>query len=224
LITLVKADCIDILRQMPDRSVDAIVTDPPFGIGFQYAKGKETCSNASDYWAWFEPFFKEMVRVTTPGGLLAVWQTQLYFKNFWGWYGDDIHIYAACKNFVQLRKTPVNYAYDPVILKYLPGAVPNRPEKPKRNTDFFVSNTAALVSQTKRLERQHPCPRPLDVVSQIVENFTKAGSLVFDPFMGSGTTGLACKQAGRDFLGIERDQGYFDLAMRRISEGAKLAA
>jgi site-specific DNA-methyltransferase (adenine-specific) len=202
------------MRSIPDKSVDAVITDPPFGIGFKYNNHKDQ-SNPEDYWTFFSPFYEQILRVTKDGGFICIWQTNKYFKHFWTWYGDDIRIYAGCKNFVQLRKTPINYGYDPIVMFYK-GTPEIRPLKPKRNIDFFVANTAKFVTEKNSLARQHPCPRPIDQVTQIVENFSLG--TVCDPFMGSGTTGVACKNLGRDFIGFEKDPTYFEIAKKRIEE------
>jgi adenine-specific DNA-methyltransferase len=213
--TLHHGDCLDILPTLAPASVDAVICDPPFGIGFKYTS-RETFNDPVHYWQWLEPIYREMERIVKPGGLIAIWQTQLNFKYFWDWFGDDIHIYCAAKNFVQLRKTPINYGYDPVIMRYVSGN-PLRPIKPKRNIDFFVANTAAMVSKPDRIERQHPCPRPIDQVMEIVDSFSLPGGLVVDPFMGSGTTGAACGDLNRSFIGIEKDAAYFTLGSDRIA-------
>ena len=210
-------DCSEILRSILDESVDALVTDPPFGIGYNYESGREIANTPESYWKWLFPIYTDALRTVKPGGFVAIWQTAPYMKHFWSWYGDDIHIYAACKNFVQLRKTPINYAYDPVVMLYKPGAEPLRPPSPPRNVDFFVSNTASLVSNTSRPERQHPAPRPVDVVQEIVSNFTSPNAIVLDPFMGSGTAGVACASTGRSFIGIEIEPKYFSIAESRIA-------
>jgi len=204
------------MKGMADASVDAVITDPPFGIGFEYASGYEQHRTPDAYWAWLSPRYSEMLRVVRPGGFVAVWQTALYARHFWDWFGDDIHIYAAAKNFVQLRKTPINYGWDPVVMQYKSGAVALRPEKPKRSIDFFVANVAATVSKP-HLRPAHPCPRPLDQTREIVANFSLPGGIVLDPFAGSGTTGLACVETGRSFIGIESDDTYAALATTRIN-------
>jgi len=61
------------------------------------------------------PCINESIRILKPGGFVAVWQAAAYLKYAWKWFGNDIHIYAGCKNFVQLRKTSINYAFDPII-------------------------------------------------------------------------------------------------------------
>ena len=149
------------------------------------------------------------------GAFHAVWQTQLYFPFFWQHFGNQIHIYCAAKNFVQLRKTPINYGYDPVVMFYKDGH-PKRPEKPKRSVDFFVSNTAKLVSNPSRIEKLHSCPRPLDVVIEIMSNFSVG--TVLDPFAGSGTTLIAAKRLGRKSIGIEIEQDYCDVIVQRLRQ------
>lgn len=216
---IVCEDCFDVFGSFPNESFDAIVADPPFGIGKEYGNLKEVNNDPINYWKWFHPIYLEFIRMLKPGGFLAIWQTQPYFKYFWTWFGEDIHIYIGAKNFVQLRKTSINYGYDPIIMKYKDGSVPLRPNKPKRNIDFFVANTAKWVLQTNSLARKHPYPRPIDQVTEIISNFVVEGGLVLDPFVGSGTTALACKNTGRNFVGIDISEEYCDLARLRIETG-----
>jgi adenine-specific DNA-methyltransferase len=210
-------DCLVVMRDLPDASVDAVVTDPPFGIGFRYGEGREVANTPDDYWRWFRPRYEEMLRCLKPGGLMAIWQAQLNFRHYWDWFGDQIHIYCAARNFAQLSKTPFNYGYDPIVMFYKSGGLPLRPQEPRRNLDFFVANTAAMVSDPTRLERGHPCPRPIDQVVELLMNFTEESALVLDPFSGSGTTLVAALKSGRRAIGIEIDPVYLDLASRRIA-------
>lgn len=205
------------MRDLPDGCVDAVVTDPPYGIGFLYEGGKEEADTPEVYWEWLKPRVEEMERILKPGGFFACFQTQLYFRYFWEWFGEDIHIYVAAKNFVQLRPTPINYAYDPVVMRYKPGADLLRPVKPKRNVDYFVADTASLVSSTNRLERQHPTPKTVPLLEEIIDNFTLPGGVVFDPFMGSGTTALAAKRRGRLWFGCEKSPAYIQIIMDRLN-------
>lgn len=216
-MNLVLGNAYDELLKMDRQSVDAIVTDPPFGLGKNYINGKELANNPEDYWKFLEPIYLQMLRIIKPGGFICIWQTQLYFPYFWNWFGSNIHIYAGCKNFVQLRKTPINYGYDPIIMYYDSWGEPLRPTKPKRNIDFFVANTAKFVTEKNSLARKHPFPRPIDQTEIIVNNFVIEGGIVLDPFMGSGTTGLACENLGREFIGIEIEPTYFELAKQRLT-------
>ena len=213
MIDLRLGDCLEVMKGIPDGSVDAVITDPPFGIGFKYNQHKDQ-TTPEEYYKWFKPIYEEILRVCKKGGFIAIWQANKNFKHFWEWFGDDIRIYAGCKNFVQLRKTPINYGYDPIIMKYTDWKTPLRPIKPKRSIDFFVANTAKFVTEKNSYAGQHPCPRPIDQVQQIVGNFSIG--TVLDPFMGSGTTGVACAELHRNFIGIEISEKYFNIAKRRI--------
>jgi site-specific DNA-methyltransferase (adenine-specific) len=224
MIDLRLGDCLELMKGLPDASVDAVITDPPYGIGFEYSDGKEVASNPLDYWKWLEPRYSEALRLLRPGGFVAVWQAQLNYPYFWDWFGKQIHIYCAAKNFVQLRKTPINYGYDPVVMFYKEGADPLRPSKPRRSIDYFVANTAGIISDTSRIEKGHPCPRPLDAVEQVIDNFSLEGGTVLEPFAGSGTTGVACVKLGRNFIGFEINPTYFDIAQRRIAEAQQQIA
>jgi site-specific DNA-methyltransferase (adenine-specific) len=211
---IVCGDCLDVMRGWPDGCIDAVITDPPFGIGFLYGDRREDHDNPGEYWDWLKPRIDEMIRLAKPGALMAVWQTQKYFPHLWDWFGRDIHIYAACKNFVQMRPTAINYGYDPVVMWYQPGT-PLRPEKPGRSVDWFVADTASVVSGPKCC---HPCPRPLDQCGAIIANFTSDGALILDPFAGSGTTCVAAERLGRPWIGIEIDPGYCEIARKRTAQ------
>lgn len=212
---LILGDSLEEMKKMKDASFDAVVTDPPFGIGFNYGKNHKDETCPEDYWKWFSEYVFHIERVVKNGGFISIWQAQLNFPYFWDWFGRDIHIYAGCKNFVQLRKTPINFGYDPIVMYYKKGT-PIRPINPKRNIDFFVANTAKFVTEKNSLARKHPCPRPIDQCEQIIQNFVADGGNVLDPFMGSGTIGMACKTHGRNFTGIEISEEYFSLSQQRI--------
>ena len=231
--SLYLGDSFDILDAFENESFDALVTDPPYGIGHQYNQ-REKSNNAEDYWTWLKPIYEKMLAKIKPGGFVAVWQTQKYFKHFWEWYGEQIHIYSSCKNFVQLRDTEINYGYDPIVMFYKDAEEISKeellkPEKPKRSIDFFIAKKLVdldekdwFLANTTLFKRgvdmvmNHPCPRPIDQVETIVANYTLHGGNVLDAFMGTGTVGVACVKHGRKFTGVEIDPEYYDIAKNRI--------
>ena len=89
---IIHGDSLEILKEIEDNSVDAIVTDPPYGIGFNYVKGKEASCTAQEYWQWFSPFYSLMLQKAKPGAFIAIWQAQLYFKHFWDWFGEAVNM------------------------------------------------------------------------------------------------------------------------------------
>jgi len=206
-----QGDCLEIMRGWPDKCVDCCITDPPFGIGFKYEEREKT-AGPKEYWDWLGPIVKEIRRLVRPGGLVAIWQTQLYMKHFWEWFPEP-HIFVSGKNFVQIRPTAINRAYDPVAMWYEDGE-PLRPEKPSRSFDFHVADTASVISRPNSIERRHPCPRPLDAVIHVMDNFSVG--TVLDPFFGSGTGGIAASMLGRNWIGIEIEPKYVAIAQARI--------
>jgi adenine specific DNA methylase Mod len=82
------------------------------------------------------------------------------------------------------------------------------------NRDYFVGNVAGLFGE----HAEHPSPKPLDTMRHIVQLASPAGGIVLDPFMGSGTTGVACVRTGRKFIGVEIEPKYYAIARRRIEE------
>lgn len=213
-ITLYLGDCRDVLPTLGN--VDAVVTDPPFGVGFKY----ETHIDTPDgYIEWLWPTLSVAEELLKPGCPMFVWQSGTNVRNFSQWFPREWRIFVAAKNFVQMRPTAMQWAYDPILVWWKEG------EKPwsagTANRDYMVCNTAPVAASPNNIERQHPCPRPLDLVKHIVSQWCKQDATVLDLFMGSGTTGVAAVQLGRKFIGIEIEPKYFDIACRRVEDALR---
>ncbi len=211
-------DCLEVMKQLPDKSVDAVITDPPYGIGFKYDSGTEKANNPQEYWDWYQQYHISYMRILRDGGFWSIWQSGTYHRYLWDWFGDNTRIYIAAKNFVQLRPMAINHAYDPVAMGYKNGSDLLRPKNPPRSLDYSVANMAGIISDINRPEKEHPTPKNVHQVKHIMENFSLPNGIVFDPFMGSGTTGVACVQLGRKFIGCEIHEPYFDIAVKRIKQ------
>jgi len=210
---LYQGDCLEVLPTLG--KVDAVVTDPPYGIGFKY----ESYDDSPDgYGKWIWSVIETAESKCTEGAPVFVWQTMKNIRMFAEWFPREWRIFAAAKNFVQMRPTPMQYSYDPVLVWWTDG----KPwSKGTKSRDFHIANTAPVVATPNNIERGHPCPRPLDQVFHIVDQWVKEGSVCLDPFMGSGTTGVACVKLGRKFIGIELAPKYFDIACKRIEDAYK---
>ena len=91
----------------------------------------------------------------------------------------------------------------------------------KRNTvKKYVFKQQGFIKDTKDV-RVHPTQKPSELVQMLLEEYTKKGDIILDPFMGSGTTGIACVNTDRDFIGIEKEKEYFEIGRRRIDESIK---
>jgi DNA modification methylase len=200
--------------------VDAVVTDPPYGIGFQYEGHADDPKN---YLSFLWPRIETAEGFVRPGGPVFVWQAQQWMPRFHELFPRDYRILVSAKNFVQMRASAMQYAYDPVVVWWVGGGEIWRADKASGwvNRDWHVADTASQVSNTASLAKQHPCPRQVDACEHVIGNWCAPGGAVFDPFMGSGTTGVACANLGRKFIGIEIEPKYFDIACRRIEAAYK---
>ena len=82
----------------------------------------------------------------------------------------------------------------------------------------YLINSTVAASYTGDVFTGHKSQKPIKLIVELLEKYTNPGDTIFDPFMGSGTTGVACVQTGRNFIGCEVDEGYFNIAQRRIAE------
>lgn len=208
--TLYHGDCLAILPHLG--KVDAVVTDPPYGIGFKYNQ-HDDCPDGYGEWLW--RVIEQAESLCPAGAPVFVWQAMKNVTNFSQWFPRQWRLFAACKNFVQIRPTSMQYSYDPVVVWWKPGAKPWAAGTASR--DFHVADT----SPSSRVKNGdvvvgHPCPRPILQVKHCIEQWVSPDSTVLDPFTGSGTTGVACIKTGRRFIGIEIDEKYCEIAANRL--------
>jgi site-specific DNA-methyltransferase (adenine-specific) len=211
-VCIYHADCREVLPFLG--TVQGIVTDPPFGIGFEYESHDDT---PDGYGAFVWSAIELSERLCEPGSPVFVWQAMPNIRRLHEWFPREWRIFAACKNFVQMRPVSMQYAFDPVVVWWTPGAKPWSAGTSTR--DFHIGNTSGVIGR-KTHEKAHPCPRPLNQLEHIVSQWVRPGGIVLDPFMGSGTTLVAAKRLGRKAIGIEREKKYCDLAIERLAQGA----
>jgi DNA modification methylase len=203
-------DCLSVMGGIPDASVDAIVTDPPYGVGLGVAKdmrgGKHGLAKASynDYKDTYENFVSmivprltESLKISRRGAVFSGphLQEQPKATAIGGIFcsaGTGRHSWGF-KTFLPI----LFYGKDP---KLHHGARPN-----------------VLSSNARSEKNGHPCPKPLEWMVWLIERTTLPGETVLDPFMGSGTTGVACVKTGRNFIGIEINPDYHAIAEKRIA-------
>ncbi|HEX3146651.1 MAG TPA: site-specific DNA-methyltransferase [Gemmataceae bacterium] len=199
--TLYNADCFAVLPQLS--GIGAVVTDPPYCIGYHYRSYDDAPWKYHDLMTHLIP---ELIRVTDDGPCF-VWQSQLKADRWHRYFPDDYKIIAACKIF----RTGDNkrFSWDPII--YWNGRSKRVHDLPR---DWHVVDLRPWDGY--RGDNPVPCPRPLEQVAWICQSL--AAQSILDPFMGSGTTGVAAIQAGKRFVGIESDPVYFDYACQRIKQ------
>ena len=210
--TLYCGDCLDVLPDL--HRTDALITDPPFGIGFGYDQHDDTDYGPEGYGAWIWRIIEQAERLCAAGGPLFVWQAPENLRQCVTWFPREWRLYCGARNFVQMgRGTVMQFAYDAVLAWWKPGAEPWTAAT--GNRDWHVADTASQVSKTKNIQRRHPCPRPVDQVQHIIEQWVRPGSVILEPFSGSGTTIIAAETAGRRCVAIEKSPAYCDIALTR---------
>ena len=192
--TLYCGDCLDILPHLD--GVDAVVTDPPWNMGF-FEDDKKT-------WIEYRYWLSKAVLSSESVASGQVWfmstKSIPYVAECFVGYSS----FASVKNFSQMTPKSLPNCWDIAFVKS------NRYKGNGRN--WFISNTAGMISD----RTEHPTPRTEDVMSYLLNMHDWPA--IIDPFMGSGTTGVAAVKLGRRFIGIEIEPDYCEIAKRRIVE------
>lgn len=211
--TIYHGDCRRILADLRADSVDAVVTDPPYNVGFDYKTGYHDNLSEEDYGS----MLREVVGLTQaalrPGGWSFFWMAMRHCHLYHKWFPQGWRLFASAKDFVQMRPTAIQYSWDPVVFWRKDGP---KSEVRRDNRDFHVARTSRRILE--RWTAKHPCMRPIDAVTYVVNLASVQGETVLDPFMGSGTTLLAAKNLGRRAIGIELHEPYAEIAARRLAQ------
>jgi site-specific DNA-methyltransferase (adenine-specific) len=205
-ITIYHGDCREILPTLA--AADALVCDPPYGINWKRGTWSDSIDDYPAMMKWLVDWSKANV-----SGWCFVFQAMLNCSHYHEWFPDGWRIFAACKNFAQIRPTGVWHSWDPVVFW---NSGPNSgPNSGCVNRDYHIGNVAGVFGE----KSGRPCPRPLDTMTHIVQLATKENGTIIDPFAGSGTTLLAAKNTHRKAIGIEIEERYCEIAARRLAQG-----
>ena len=194
-VTIYHADCRDVLPHLPP--VDLVLTDPPYGIDFKY--GDAYTDRQDDYRAWMLPVFEEMRRLgsvvmLTPG-----------IRNLW-MYPPATWVMCWAKPGSPRRSGLGGFnEWEPVLVY----------GKRRIYNDF---KWLAAWNNTSKHTGEHPCPKPEALCRWLVSEGSDEGALVLDPFSGSGTTLVAAKVLGRRAIGIEIEERYCEIAVKRLAQ------
>jgi tRNA G10 N-methylase Trm11 len=204
--TLYRADCFDVLPTLS--GIGAAVTDPPYCIGFRYRSYDDAPAKYHNLMTRLVP---ELVRVTGDGPCF-VWQSPLKADQWHRYFPKGWRIVAACKMYPKLNGRLSCLSWDPVI--FWSGRSRIHDELPR---DWHLADLRPYDGY--KGENPVPCPRPLEQVRYFCDAIQAES--ILDPFMGSGTTGVAAILAGKRFIGIEQDPVYFEYACHRIQIAMK---
>ena len=232
-----QGDCLELMNNIPDKSVDCIITDLPYG----------TTQCKWDTIIPFEPLWKQYNRIIKDNGAIVLLGTEPFsshlrlsnLKNYkYDWIWDKV----KGTGFLNAKRQPMrNHELISVFYKkqctYNPQKTyGHKMKKSYRSKDLQTDVYGEMKNDytyesTERYPRSiqvfstdtqnsslHPTQKPVALIEYLIKTYTNDGELVFGSCMGSGTTGVACINTNRRFIGIELDNNYFEIAKNRISE------
>jgi site-specific DNA-methyltransferase (adenine-specific) len=238
MIDLRLGDCLEVMKTIEDNSIDAIITDPPYG----------TTACKWDSIIPFEPMWEQLNRIIKPNGAIVLFGSEpfssfLRTSNVKMYRYDWIWEKSKATNFLFAKQMPL-IAHEDIMIFYKKKPTYN-PQKTKgkpynkgkeKRTEIeavgkigngnLIENKTGLrnprsVQYFVTAEREgklHPTQKPLLLIEYMIKTYTKENETVLDFTMGSGTTMLACKNLNRNGIGIEKDEDYFKIAEERINK------
>ena len=210
-IRLYNADCLDILPMFEPGSVDAVVTDPPYGIGFLHGgrTGPECIAPPCKFNTERDRIIGDDIPFV-PKPILSIGKpTCMFGANH---YANKL---PSSPGWLVCDKSGMSYA-GKLSMADVEMAWTNR-QSPARICYHVWRGCARGFGEEQKNVRVHPTQKPVKVMVWALEFLqVEKGAVVLDPFMGSGTTGVACVRMGCKFIGVEIEKKYFDIAVRRI--------
>lgn len=199
-------DCLEFMRTLPDKCIDLVLTDPPYGInadkgvgGFGSSKTDKHYKGDWDSQTPAQEYFDEILRISKKAVIFGgnFFTDKLPVNGHWIVWDKKGDIafdnpFGDC----ELAWTNIN----------------------KKSVKKYKVIQQGFITEEK--ERYHPTQKPVHLFRQIIEDYSEDG-IVFDPFLGGGTTALACKQIGRDFIGCEISKEFYDIANERLNAVTK---
>lgn len=222
-IDLRKGDCLEVMKTIPDNSIDLVVTDCPYKI----VQGG--CTNKA-------VILKCSTEQQLKKGTLFK-ENDIEFKD---WLPDlyrilkqDTHCYIMinARNLKQLQQEAekAGFKFQNILVWKKNNATPNRYYL--NNCEFILMLRKGKAKNINNMgtknvleipniigNKKHPTEKPVELMKILIENSSNEGNIVIDPFMGVGATGIACKELKRNFIGIELDETYFNIAKDRIEK------
>lgn len=193
---IIHADCLDILKQLPDKSIDLVLTDPPYGINISNNMGRRKGDKPSAYkkcdWDIKPPskeYFNEIIRVSKNQ---IIWGANHFI--------DRIPFNSSCW-LVWDKLFSENVSFASCELAY---------------TSFPSVVKRYRLSSSQSIDRFHPTQKPLKLFEMILRDYSNENDLILDCFSGSGTTAIACHNLKRRFICIEKDADYYKASVERL--------
>jgi site-specific DNA-methyltransferase (adenine-specific) len=238
-VSIAKGDCLELMKSIKDGSVDMILCDLPYGTT---ACKWDTVIPFEPLWEQYNRIIKDkgaiVLTASQPFTSALVMSNPKMFKYEWIW------IKNRGSNFASVKKTPIKEhesclvfyksspTYNPQMQERTGGGV-DRVKKPFKQTRNKISEHGVEVKGAEWLTKLrypsswqkfncevglHPTQKPVALMEYLIKTYTNEGETVLDNCMGSATTGVACINTKRRFIGIEQDDKYFDICVERLTE------
>ena len=237
-MTLLQGDCLELMKQVPDKSIDLILCDLPYGTT---ANKWDTVIPFDKLWAQYKRIIKDngaiLLFSQMPFGANLIMSNPKMFRYEWIWEKEN------GTGFLHAKKMPLKKHENILVFyKHLPTYNPQMREgfKPyyKDNSDSSTSSSnymplKGVVSSSdgtrypidmikfNRDRGLHPTQKPVALLEYLIKTYTNEGDVVLDNCMGSGSTGVACQNTNREFIGMELDEKYFQIACDRLEAAQK---
>lgn len=216
-IRLILGDCREEIKKLPMESIDLCLADPPYNQGYRYS-GYNDNLDEQDYRELLHRVFagrksciihypEQTIEILATLGLGKLGEVVSWVYPSNTAKQSRLITWWNCKpDFRKIGQDYRNPTDKRIAKRIFEG-------KKARAYDWWLVNQVKNVSKK---DNPHPCPMPIEIMKRIILSTTNPGDTILDPFMGSGTTGVACKELGRNFIGIERAKKYFEIAKRRV--------
>jgi site-specific DNA-methyltransferase (adenine-specific) len=231
---LLLGDCLELMKDIPDKSIDLVLTDPPYG----------TTACKWDSVIPFEPMWAELKRVRKDNAAICLFGSEpfsssLRFSNrdeyryCWTWKKQRAGGFPMA-NKRPLKNIELISVFSFKQSKYYPQGLVDCLIDQRRKSKLCafvksIKNHGGIQTKTnypkmllegfkQDFKTVHPTQKPVALLEYLIKTYTLEGNTVLDFTMGSGSTGVACKNLGRKFIGIEKDENYFKIAEKRIEE------
>lgn len=210
-------DCLELITEIPDASVDAIICDAPYFMGMTHNGQKGKFSDLVALAPFYKQLFRQFDRVCKPRRCIY------FFTDWWGYafYYPIFDSVLGAKNGLVWDKRSGAGAYytshHEWILFHCDKSQIMKGSNVIREIPGFSIGAKKVDG-----EKVHPTQKPTALIEKLITDSTQPGDTVLDPMMGSGTTGVACVNTGRNFIGFELDENYFEIATRRIIEAREI--
>jgi site-specific DNA-methyltransferase (adenine-specific) len=221
-VRLYRGDCLAVLAGMADASVDCIITDPPYqSLDVEVSTGtttrlvrRDACGGKrladADGPAWFDTLTDEQIgevlaeceRIVKPTGAIYVFSDVKSGLRLFANWARNVIVWDKCK-------IGMGYAW-----RRQHEWIGYRPMPKHKLRDQSMSDVIRVEGVQ---DKEHPTQKPQGIIRPLVKNSTDHHAVILDPFMGSGTTGVACIQTARKFIGIELDPTHYATALRRLT-------